>query len=103
MNNKLCGIYKITNLYNNKVYIGQSVDIEERWKQHLRAVENPEYSIHKAIKKYGIENFSFEIVELKFLTVLDMVIMRPLVEIIGVRGQGKFLMKMFLILEKEDY
>ena len=28
----ICGIYKITNTINNKVYIGQSVDIHRRWK-----------------------------------------------------------------------
>ena len=64
MKEKICGIYKITNIINNKCYIGQSVDIENRWKAHLRAVEHPKYAIHKAIKKYGITNFSFEIIEL---------------------------------------
>lgn len=32
----VCGIYKITNTTNDKVYIGQSVDIAERWKQHIK-------------------------------------------------------------------
>lgn len=31
MPKKLCGIYKISNTFNGKVYIGQSVDILERW------------------------------------------------------------------------
>ena len=34
MSEKICGIYKITNLINGKVYIGQSQDIYERWAEH---------------------------------------------------------------------
>lgn len=32
----VCGIYKITNVVSGKVYVGQSVDIAERWKQHIK-------------------------------------------------------------------
>jgi group I intron endonuclease len=55
------GIYKITNNINNKIYIGRSLDIEKRWKQH----KNPstDYLINRAIKKYGVDNFTFEIIE----------------------------------------
>ena len=56
-----CGIYKITNLANNKAYIGQSVAIEKRWTKHRSAKD--EYPIHRAMRKYGLENFSFEIIE----------------------------------------
>jgi len=35
-----CGIYKITNLTNQKCYIGQSVRIEKRWKDHKREAFN---------------------------------------------------------------
>lgn len=56
-----CGIYKITNTINNKSYIGQSCNIEERWKRHKYAKDN--FAIHLAIQKYGIVNFSFSILE----------------------------------------
>lgn len=63
-----CGIYKITNLINNHSYIGQSRDIEERWKKHIYETSNSDYpqyyyTIHKAFRKYGVKNFSFEIIE----------------------------------------
>lgn len=57
----MIGIYKITNLINNKIYIGQSVNIERRWQEHI--YQNRNSAIHQAIKKYGIENFIFEIIE----------------------------------------
>ena len=56
-----CGIYKIENLLNGKVYIGQSIEIEVRFAKHKNAKDN--FCIHKAIRKYGIENFSFKILE----------------------------------------
>lgn len=56
-----CGIYKITNLINNKVYIGQSIDIEKRLKKHKYSYDN--FHIHRAIQKYGKDNFSYEIIE----------------------------------------
>lgn len=55
----MIGIYKITNKLNGKVYIGQSVDINARWRRHCSAKDN--FAIHNAIKKYGAENFSFEV------------------------------------------
>lgn len=60
-----CGIYKITNLINNKVYIGQSINIESRWTHHKNYETNKShYPLYCAFKKYGIENFKFEIIEL---------------------------------------
>ena len=55
----MIGIYKITNKLNGKVYIGQSVDIDTRWRHHCSAKDN--FAIHNAIKKYGEENFKFEV------------------------------------------
>lgn len=57
----ITGIYKIENLINHKIYIGQSIYIEKRWFDHIHSKD--EFAIHKAFKKYGIENFSFQIVE----------------------------------------
>ena len=53
----MIGIYKIENLINHKVYIGQSIHIERRWKEHC--ANSTSSVISKAIKKYGKENFSF--------------------------------------------
>ena len=63
-----CGIYKITNQVNGKVYIGQSTRVEERWKEHkrkpfLESSEEYNYPLYQAIRKYGLENFTFEILE----------------------------------------
>ena len=62
------GIYKITNILNNKCYIGQSVQIENRWKWHKRNYNNknePSYNckFYRAIRKHGLQNFEFEIIE----------------------------------------
>lgn len=61
----LKAIYKITNLLNNKVYIGQSLHPEKRWWEHKQRAKTSydNYPIHLAINKYGEENFSFEILE----------------------------------------
>lgn len=64
----ICGIYKIENLINGKCYIGQSIDIKSRWRQHKSTIfnsqnKNYEFPIYKAIRKYSLNNFSFEILE----------------------------------------
>ena len=58
---KVRGIYKVTNKINGKVYIGQSVDIGRRWRTHMTAKDDIYF--HKAIQKYGVENFEWEVIE----------------------------------------
>ena len=56
-------IYKITNIQNNKVYIGQTIrPIEQRFKRHLSDALNNILDTHfaRAIRKYGKENFIIE-------------------------------------------
>lgn len=65
---KICGIYYIENKINNKKYIGQSVDIKRRWRKHKNEAFNINshtynYPIYRAIRKYGIDNFNFKIIE----------------------------------------
>lgn len=64
---KLCGIYKITNVKTQQCYIGQSVDIAARWVTHIkRAVgieTETQNKLYPAMRREGIENFSFQVVE----------------------------------------
>lgn len=64
---KVCGIYKITNLLNKKVYIGQSVDIKTRWANHIKAslsIDSIAHSkVHDAMAQDGVWNFTFELLE----------------------------------------
>ena len=64
-----CGIYKITNKIYSHCYIGLSKQIEVRWEQHkIRYLDknNKEYdkTLYRAFRKYGLTNFTFEILEL---------------------------------------
>ena len=61
-------IYKITNNLNNKVYIGSSIDVERRWRQHKEASINEKdhhynYPLMVAFREFGIANFTFEVVD----------------------------------------
>jgi group I intron endonuclease len=63
---KICGIYKITNLINNKIYIGSSKDIESRFYYHkckLKHSGHVNKHLLSAWNKYGEENFKFEILK----------------------------------------
>lgn len=70
----MCGIYKVTNKINGKIYVGKSIDIKNRWSRHIseslvseklwkenyRHIRTP---FHSAIRKYGEENFNWEVIE----------------------------------------
>lgn len=63
---KYSGIYKIRNLLNGKVYIGQSIDINNRFRVHkniIRSTKVFRHLLYKAFNKYGIENFEFNVIE----------------------------------------
>ena len=61
------GIYKITNIENQMCYVGQSTNIADRWKQHIKrgiGAEAPTRNkLYPAMLEVGVENFTFEIVE----------------------------------------
>lgn len=63
-----CGIYKITNLNNQMCYVGQSVDIASRFRQHIKcaigATTPTNNLLYPAMAKEGVWNFTFEIIEL---------------------------------------
>ena len=60
------GVYKLTNLTNQKIYVGQAVDIGERFKQHTKCglgIDTPSNMLYAAMMKDGVENFTFEVLE----------------------------------------
>lgn len=62
-------IYKITNIKNNKCYIGETIqDIKKRWRGHLSAIKRDGgcKALKLAITKYGLENFNFEVIIICF-------------------------------------
>lgn len=61
------GIYKITNVQNQMTYVGQSVNLSDRWKQHIKrgigADAPTRNKLYPAMLEYGVENFTFEVIE----------------------------------------
>ena len=57
------GIYKIENIINHKVYIGQSRNISERWRAHRTRSQIEDTHLYRSIREYGLENFTFTIIE----------------------------------------
>jgi len=63
---KISGVYKIVNTINRKMYIGSSIHINDRWKEHKRYLKNNKHHsnhLQKSWNKYGKDNFKFEIIE----------------------------------------
>lgn len=64
---KITGIYRITNLDNDMCYIGQAVNIADRFKQHIKCglgIDAPQTKLYKAMLEEGVENFRFEVIEI---------------------------------------
>lgn len=61
------GIYKITEIESGKCYVGQSVDLSSRFKQHIKrgiGAETPtKNKLYPAMLAIGPENFTFEVIE----------------------------------------
>lgn len=61
------GIYRITNINTQMCYVGQAVDIADRWRQHIKraigAEPRTQNKLYPAMYKEGLENFTFEIIE----------------------------------------
>lgn len=70
-------VYKITNKINDKCYIGSSIRIYHRWNEEKNNAYNQKsksynYPLQCAFRKYGLENFSFEILKNDFITLEEM-------------------------------
>jgi hypothetical protein len=62
----IVGVYKITNINNNKVYIGESLNIKRRWKEHINDLSNNEHHSKKLQVDWnsqGKDSFKFEIIQ----------------------------------------
>lgn len=61
------GIYKITRIKTGEVYIGMSTNVHDRWQQHSKTAFNcgtiSHSTLHTVLKKDGIENFTWELLE----------------------------------------
>lgn len=63
---KKSGVYIITNIINNKVYIGETTNLESRLIEHLRRLLSNKHvneHLQNAVNLYGIETFGFDVLE----------------------------------------
>lgn len=65
--NKICGIYKITDIKNHQCYVGQSVDVAQRWKDHCKCglgIDAPATNkLYNTMQRDGLWSFTFELLE----------------------------------------
>ena len=61
------GIYKVTNIRTNEIYIGKSVKVADRWLNHIKSACGlegvAESQFQRALKKYGLDSFTWELLE----------------------------------------
>lgn len=61
------GIYKVTNINTNEVYIGKSTSVGTRWINHIKSAEGldgvADSQFQRALRDYGVENFTWELLE----------------------------------------
>lgn len=63
---KIIGIYCIENKLDHKKYIGQSIDVADRWQRHIRHLNNHCHHnelLQQAWNEYGFENFDFYVLQ----------------------------------------
>lgn len=71
---RICGIYCIKNIFRNKMYIGKSININDRYRQHFMKLRNNSHHSHKlqaSWNKYPDEYFVYGIIEECPVEVLD--------------------------------
>ena len=71
---KITGIYKITCLLDDKIYIGQASNMSDRWITHIKqgvGIDTPNDKFHPAMLRNGIENYTFELLEVCTATELN--------------------------------
>jgi hypothetical protein len=66
-NGDISGVYKITRLKTNEIYIGQSTSIDKRWQEHVKSALGvgtlASSQLHRVMAADGCENFTFEVLE----------------------------------------
>jgi group I intron endonuclease len=63
---KKSGVYIITNTNNNKIYIGETTNLENRFIEHLRRLLSNRHAnehLQNAVNLYSIQSFRFDVLE----------------------------------------
>ena len=64
--NKISGVYKITNIITGEFYIGSSQNIKQRWYQHKNSAfwkQHLNIKLYKDMSQYGRDNFTIDVIE----------------------------------------
>lgn len=66
-NGDVSGVYKITRLKTNEIYIGQTTSVDKRWQEHVKSALGvgtlASSQLHRVMAADGCENFTFELLE----------------------------------------